>query len=129
MRRAICSERTGHCELGTSGTKGRQRLRDGGRRRRGCRFRRPVCLAPPAPGGVLDPGEGSRFGFFRQADGFLRLALRQDLPLEITIKGPDLVQELLSANKPLMAGAGLSVVFGLGLLSWIRKSRRDPLAI
>jgi Domain of unknown function DUF11 len=67
--------------------------------------------------------------FQRSGSGFLRPRVSGQSDLEVSYK-PRLVPVSTSANGPLLAAAMLVFVFGLGMVGWVRKGRReDPLAL
>ena len=67
--------------------------------------------------------------FERTASGsFVRPRVKPTPALEITSTSPQLVRPVVTANAPLFSGLGLSALFGLGLVGWVRRGRReDPL--
>lgn len=69
-------------------------------------------------------------GDFEQLNGqFVRPTVRAATNLAVRYS-PKLVPVSISANGPLLAAAMLVMVFGLGLVGWVRKGRgEDPLAL
>ena len=67
--------------------------------------------------------------FQRTVSGsFVRPRVKPTPALEITSTSPQLVRPVVTANAPLFSGLGLSALFGLGLVGWVRRGRReDPL--
>jgi Domain of unknown function DUF11 len=61
-------------------------------------------------------------------DAFVRPPVSPTPELQVNSTSPQSVRPLTTANAPLFSGLGLSVLFGLGLVGWVRRGRReDPL--
>jgi large repetitive protein len=66
--------------------------------------------------------------FVKTDDAFVRPKVNPTAGLEVKSTSPQSVRPLTTANAPLFSGLGLSVLFGLGLVGWVRRGRReDPL--
>jgi hypothetical protein len=66
--------------------------------------------------------------FVKTDDSFVRPKVNPTTGLEVQSTSPQSVRPLTTANAPLFSGLGLSVLFGLGLVGWVRRGRReDPL--
>lgn len=63
-----------------------------------------------------------------ETEAFVRPPVRPTPSLVVSPTSPLAVKKLTTANAPLFSGVGLSVLFGFGLLGWVRRGRReDPL--
>jgi hypothetical protein len=66
--------------------------------------------------------------FVKTDDSFVRPKVNPTNGIEVKSTSPQSVRPLTTANAPLFSGVGLSVLFGLGLVGWVRRGRReDPL--
>jgi hypothetical protein len=66
--------------------------------------------------------------FVKTDDSFVRPKVNPTSGIEVKSTSPQSVRPLTTANAPLFSGLGLSVLFGLGLVGWVRRGRReDPL--
>lgn len=66
--------------------------------------------------------------FAVEEDSFVRPAVEPTPDLVVTSTSSPLAPAVTTANAPLLSGLGLSVLFGLGLVGWVRRGRReDPL--
>ena len=66
--------------------------------------------------------------FVKTDDSFVRPKVNPTAGIEVKSTSPQSVRPLTTANAPLFSGLALSVLFGLGLVGWVRRGRReDPL--